>query len=229
MLAQMQLQGPPMQGPPMGPGGRGQPPPFRGGRGRVPRGGPGGPGGRGFGPGRGGRGAPQVCSWCISACLYSGSTWHASVWRLHMDLWPSPNMPALPDTDAIFSSMLWSQAVPDVVDGQASDRSMLQGGPPPAQGAATATLQAPPTSAAPAAPPAPQTASASAVVPGQEGGQLTTAMLAAASSEQQKSMLGERLYPLVHGVQVSSMLPPCHLPLVRLLVWYIYAHLCRAC
>lgn len=76
----------------------------------------------------------------------------------------------------------------------------LQGGPPPSQTSAPAqqASQAP-------APQATIAANSSAVVPGQEGGQLTTAMLAAANPEQQKQMLGERLFPLVSGLQVSSL------------------------
>ena len=46
------------------------------------------------------------------------------------------------------------------------------------------------------------------MIPGQEGQQLTTAMLAAATEEQQKQMLGERIFPKVHELQVRAI-PPC--------------------
>ena len=42
------------------------------------------------------------------------------------------------------------------------------------------------------------------MIPGQEGQQLTTAMLAAATEEQQKQMLGERIFPKVHDLQVGT-------------------------
>ena len=75
----------------------------------------------------------------------------------------------------------------------------MQGGAPQPHGNASAQ-QGAATSTQPA--PSATAANSSAVVPGQEGGQLTTAMLAAATPEQQKQMLGERLFPLVHGLQV---------------------------
>ncbi len=58
----------------------------------------------------------------------------------------------------------------------------------PREGAPAPPAGAP--GAAPAAPAAPA-----------EGGQLTAAMLAAAPPEQQKQLLGERLFPLVAGLQ----------------------------
>ena len=79
--------------------------------------------------------------------------------------------------------------------------AMPQGGPQGAQAGA-----GPPQGAAPTPAPATTGGGTSAVVPGQEGGQLTTAMLAAATPDQQKQMLGERLFPLVHNLQVCSAL-----------------------
>lgn len=58
-----------------------------------------------------------------------------------------------------------------------------------------------PREGAPAPPAgAPGAAPAAAAAPA-EGGQLTAAMLAAAPPEQQKQLLGERLFPLVAGMQ----------------------------